>query len=133
MQLASIASHNPTLVGFCKRCAVEGRNRHAGLNQNACNFSCSRHCSAVMMRTERGLPRVQDEPHVGYIPGAVQESEAWLLLLLELVPVVGAEQLLEQVLPLALSHGEVNEPVASRVVCCRLLGAMTPILVSSWA
>jgi hypothetical protein len=76
---------------------------------------------------------VQDEPHVGYISGAVQESEAWLLLLLELVPVVGAEQLLEQVLPLALSHGEVNEPVASRVVCCRLLGAMTPILVSSWA
>lgn len=60
----------------------------------------------------------------------MQESEAWLLLLLELVPVVGAEQLLSQVLPLALSHGKVNEPVANRVVCCRLLGAMTPHLVS---
>jgi hypothetical protein len=55
-----------------------------------------------------------------------------LLLLLELVPVVGAEQLLGQVLPLALAHGEVNEPVASRVVCCRLLGAMTPHLVRVW-
>jgi hypothetical protein len=62
----------------------------------------------------------------------LQESEAWLLLLLELVPVVGAEQLLDQVLPLALSHGEVNETVASRVVCCRLLGAMTPYLVGAF-
>lgn len=61
----------------------------------------------------------------------LQESEAWLLLLLELLPVVGAEQVLEQVLPLALSHGEVNETVASRVVCCRLLGAMTPHLVGA--
>lgn len=52
-----------------------------------------------------------------------------MLLLLELVPVVGSAQLLDQVLPLALSYGEVNEPVASRVVCCRLLGAMTPHLV----
>lgn len=59
----------------------------------------------------------------------LQESEAWLLLLLELLPVVGAAQLLGQVLPLALAHGEVNEPVASRVVCCRLLGAMAPRLV----
>lgn len=61
----------------------------------------------------------------------LQESEAWLLLLLELVPVVGPDVLLAQVLPLALAHGQVNETVASRVVCCRLLGAMTPHLVST--
>jgi hypothetical protein len=61
----------------------------------------------------------------------LQESEAWLLLLLELVPVVGSDVLLAQVLPLALAHGQVNETVASRVVCCRLLGAMTPHLVST--
>lgn len=61
----------------------------------------------------------------------LQESEAWLLLLLELLAVVPPDQLLQQVLPLALSCGEVNEPVGSRVVCCRLLGAMAPHLVGS--
>lgn len=61
----------------------------------------------------------------------LQESEAWLLLLLELVPVLGPEQLLAQVLSLALAHGEVNETVDSRVVCCRLLGAITPHLVGA--
>ena len=59
----------------------------------------------------------------------LQEAEDWLQLLLELVSVVGSAQLLEHVLPFALAHGEVNEPVVCRVVCCRLLGAMTPYLV----
>lgn len=37
-----------------------------------------------------------------------QEAEAWLQLLLELLPLVGPLQLLEQVLPLAMSHGQVG-------------------------
>jgi serine/threonine-protein phosphatase 4 regulatory subunit 4 len=60
----------------------------------------------------------------------LQESEAWLLLLLDMLPVLPHAQLLDAVLPLALGQGQVNEPVASRVSCCRLLGAMAPHLVS---
>ncbi|WIA29762.1 hypothetical protein OEZ86_012236 [Tetradesmus obliquus] len=57
-----------------------------------------------------------------------QESEAWLLLLLDMLPVLPHAHLLDAVLPLALGQGQVNEPVASRVSCCRLLGAMAPHL-----
>lgn len=52
------------------------------------------------------------------------------MLLLELLAVVGSAQLLARVLPLALAWGRVSESVASRVVCCRLLGGMAPHLVS---
>lgn len=68
--------------------------------------------------------------HVCRLPAVLQETEAWLQLLLELVPVVGSAQLQQHVLQLALAQGQVNEPVASRVVSCRLLGAMTAHLVS---
>jgi hypothetical protein len=68
-------------------------------------------------------------PHCFAAAPVLQESEAWLLLLLEMLPVLPHQQLLEAVLPLALGQGQVNEPVACRVSCCRLLGAMAPHLV----
>jgi len=58
-----------------------------------------------------------------------QVCEAWLSVLLELLPILGREAVLRDVLPLALSKGQVDESVASRVLCCRLLGAITPWLV----
>lgn len=75
----------------------------------------------------------QATPPIGmYAPAALalsQEAEAWLLLLLEMLPVLPAAQLLEAVLPVALAQGQVNEPVLSRVSGCRLLGGMAPHLV----
>jgi serine/threonine-protein phosphatase 4 regulatory subunit 4 len=56
-------------------------------------------------------------------------AEAWLGALRALLPALGREAVLREVLPLALSKGQVDESVASRVVCCRLLGAITPWLV----
>ena len=60
---------------------------------------------------------------------ALQVSEAWLAALLELLPLVGCDAVGAGALPLALSKGQVDESVASRVVCCRLLGAVGPWLV----
>lgn len=59
----------------------------------------------------------------------LQEFEAWLTFLLEMLPVLPAAALLDVVLPLALAQGQVNEPVSSRVSGCTLLGVMAPHLV----
>eukprot|EP00878_Enallax_costatus_P033940 GHUV01037529.1.p1 GENE.GHUV01037529.1~~GHUV01037529.1.p1 ORF type:complete len:102 (+),score=45.81 GHUV01037529.1:28-333(+) len=61
----------------------------------------------------------------------LQEFGPWLLLLLDMLPSLPSKQLLDVVLPLAQSKGQVNESVLSRVSCCRLLGGMAPHLSSS--
>lgn len=58
-----------------------------------------------------------------------QVCEAWVSVLCELLPSLGRDAVLREVVPLALSKGQVDESVASRVLCCRLLGAATPWLV----
>jgi hypothetical protein len=55
--------------------------------------------------------------------------EAWVGVLIELLPSLGRDAGAREVLQLALSKGQVDESVASRVLCCRLLGAVTPRLV----
>ncbi|KIY97622.1 Serine/threonine-protein phosphatase 4 regulatory subunit 4, partial [Monoraphidium neglectum] len=54
--------------------------------------------------------------------------EAWVGVLIELLPSLGRDAGAREVLQLALSKGQVDESVASRVLCCRLLGAVTPRL-----
>ncbi|GBF98978.1 hypothetical protein Rsub_11564 [Raphidocelis subcapitata] len=60
--------------------------------------------------------------------GAREVCDAWLAVLLELLPVLPREATLSEVVPLALAKGQVDCGVASRVLCCRLLGALTPWL-----
>ncbi|KAI8475226.1 MAG: hypothetical protein J3K34DRAFT_405029 [Monoraphidium minutum] len=54
--------------------------------------------------------------------------DAWAGVLSELLPAIGRDAALRDVLPLALSKGCVDGSVASRVLCCRLLGAAAPCL-----
>jgi hypothetical protein len=63
---------------------------------------------------------------------ARQVCDAWLGALTELLPALGREAILSEVLPLALAKGQVDCGVASRVLCCRLLGTLTPWLVRRW-
>eukprot|EP00854_Cymbomonas_tetramitiformis_P006681 gene6681-7997_t len=63
--------------------------------------------------------------------------DGWLDTLYALVPVLSAEVLEREVTELALSKGEVDETVQSRVICCKVLGSIAPRLdrssiESSW-
>ena len=57
-----------------------------------------------------------------------QEVEPWVRALAALFPSLAKAVLLEVVLPVALTKCQVNESVRSRVLGCRLLGAITPQL-----
>mmetsp|Transcript_38549 Transcript_38549/g.46602 ORF Transcript_38549/g.46602 Transcript_38549/m.46602 type:complete len:770 (+) Transcript_38549:354-2663(+) len=54
--------------------------------------------------------------------------DGWLNALYTIVPVVDVKLLKKEVTALALSKGEVDETVQSRVVCCKVLGAIVPQL-----
>ena len=57
--------------------------------------------------------------------------EAWLAALFAMVPWLSQASLRGDVANLALSKGQVEETVDSRVVCCRLMGALAPHLERS--
>jgi hypothetical protein len=59
----------------------------------------------------------------------VQELDAWTAAFVEIAPLVERSALRGEVMALALQRGEVDEKVQSRVLCCRLLGAIAPHLV----
>lgn len=59
----------------------------------------------------------------------MQETEAWLQALFELIPVLDKETLKSEVMSMALSKGDVEENPNSRVICARILGAIAPFLV----
>ncbi len=59
----------------------------------------------------------------------LQETDAWLNTLFELAPLLDKEVLKSEVLSLALSKGDVEGSVSSRIICARILGALAPRLV----
>lgn len=59
----------------------------------------------------------------------LQETDAWLATLFELIPLLDKEVLKGEVLSLALSKGDVEGSVTSRTICARVLGALAPRLV----
>eukprot|EP00983_Pelagomonas_calceolata_P087947 1157079-Pelagomonas_calceolata.AAC.10 len=61
----------------------------------------------------------------------LQETEAWVSALCELIPVLDKETLKSQVMSMALSKGDMEDNASSRVICARILGACAPYLVSS--
>lgn len=60
----------------------------------------------------------------------MQETEAWLGALFEVIPLLDKETLKTEVLSTALSKGDVEENVNARILCVRILGAIAPFLVS---
>jgi hypothetical protein len=63
------------------------------------------------------------------LPFAVQEIEAWVQALCDLIPALDKETLKSQVLSLALSKGEMEGNTNARIICARILGAAAPFLV----
>ncbi|KAJ9523823.1 hypothetical protein QJQ45_020014 [Haematococcus lacustris] len=59
-----------------------------------------------------------------------EETQAWLGALFELVPYLDKDVVKSEVLSLALSKGDMEENVNSRVICAHILGAIAPCLVS---
>lgn len=57
--------------------------------------------------------------------------DAWVRALSEMLPLLSRDVMVSQVVPLALSKGEVNAPVQSRVTCTRVLGAVALHMVSA--
>lgn len=55
----------------------------------------------------------------------------WLQTLWELIPALDKEVLKSDVLSLALSKGDVDGNVGSKVMCTKILAALAPRLVSS--
>jgi len=60
----------------------------------------------------------------------LQETEAWVSALCELIPMLDKETLKSQVMSMALSKGDMEDNASSRVICARILGACAPFLVS---
>eukprot|EP00877_Chromochloris_zofingiensis_P001409 jgi/Chrzof1/11269/Cz05g30020.t1 len=60
-----------------------------------------------------------------------EEMDAWVRALSEMLPLLSRDVMVSQVVPLALSKGEVNAPVQSRVTCTRVLGAVALHMVSA--
>jgi hypothetical protein len=59
-----------------------------------------------------------------------QETEEWLVALLQLVSLLDKAVLRGEVVRIAMARGDVNESVHSRVTCTRMLGALSTGLVS---
>ncbi|KAL6757965.1 armadillo-type protein [Haematococcus lacustris] len=57
-----------------------------------------------------------------------EETQAWLGALFELVPYLDKDVVKSEVLSLALSKGDMEENVNSRVICAHILGAIAPCL-----
>ncbi len=61
----------------------------------------------------------------------LQETDAWLSTLFDLIPLLDKEVLKTEVLSLALSKGDVEGAVGSKTICVRILGALAPRLVGA--
>jgi hypothetical protein len=61
----------------------------------------------------------------------IQETDAWIRALFELVPMLDKEVLKSEVLSMALSKGDMEENIGSRVICARILGAISTYLVGN--
>lgn len=65
------------------------------------------------------------------VPRGLQETDAWLSTLFDLIPLLDKEVLKTEVLSLALSKGDVEGAVGSKTICVRILGALAPRLVGA--
>lgn len=75
-------------------------------------------------------PRCAFHVHRLPSPAWLQETEAWLQTLGELIPALDKEVLKTEVLSLALSKGDVEGNVGSKVLCAKILGSLAARLVS---
>jgi len=57
-----------------------------------------------------------------------EETEAWVKALFELMPMLDKEVLKSEIMSLALSKGDVEDSVGSRMLAARILGALAPFM-----